>query len=55
MNIKNLTNGKKNYVAPSMKAAELESGDILITGSEENGQTEGYRLNRQSLDDEDWE
>ena len=54
MNIKDLTNGKKSYVAPSMKVVEID-GSVILAGSEKNGQTEGYRLNRQSLDDDDWE
>lgn len=53
MNIKNLTNEKKNNETPSVKVVEIESS-VILAGSEKNGQTEGYGVNGQTLDDDDW-
>lgn len=53
MNIKNLTNEKKNYETPSVKVVEIESS-VILAGSDKNGQTEGYGVSGQGLDEDDW-
>lgn len=53
MKVKDLINEKKNYEAPLMKVVEIESS-VILAGSDKNGQTEGYGVSGQGLDEDDW-
>lgn len=55
MKFSNFASERKTYTAPSLMVVELESGSILISGSEEEGKTERYGVSTQSLDEDDWE
>lgn len=52
MNTKDLNNMNQFYKSPSVRVIEIEGADIICTSPGSN--TEGYGINQNRLEDDDW-